>query len=68
LSKVLVFNPYFRISLEECFEHPLFAQIRIKEKENMPVTPVNLQFEKEELNRDKLRQLILNECSFSGKY
>jgi mitogen-activated protein kinase 1/3 len=68
LSKVLVFNPYFRISLEECFEHPLFAQVRNKEKENMQVTPVNLAFEKEELNREKLRKLILNECQMSKQH
>jgi mitogen-activated protein kinase 1/3 len=25
LNRVLVFNPYFRINLEQCLEHPLFA-------------------------------------------
>jgi len=25
LNRVLVFNPYFRISLNDCLEHPLFA-------------------------------------------
>lgn len=28
LERVLVFNPYFRISLQECLEHPLFAKVR----------------------------------------
>ena len=67
LSRVLVFNPYFRISLKECLEHPLFAQVRNLEKENLPTVPVTLEFEKEDLNRDKLRQLILYECSFFKK-
>ena len=33
LEKVLVFNPYYRSSLENCLEHPLFAQVRNLEKE-----------------------------------
>ena len=33
LEKVLVFNPYFRISLQQCLEHPLFASVRNQEKE-----------------------------------
>ena len=67
LNRVLVFNPYFRISLKECLEHPLFAQVRNQEKEQIPAAPVTLEFEKEELNRDKLRQLILYESSFFQK-
>lgn len=59
LSRVLVFNPYFRISLQECLDHPLFAQVRNIEKEKIPTSTILLEFEKEELNRDKLRQLIL---------
>ncbi len=45
----------------------MFAQVRSPEKENMPTVPVTLEFEKEDLNRDKLRQLILYECSFFKK-
>jgi serine/threonine protein kinase len=59
LSRVLVFNPYFRISLQECLDHPLFSQVRNIEKEKIPTSTILLEFEKEELNRDKLRQLIL---------
>lgn len=35
LEKVLVFNPYFRISLADCLEHPLFEQVRQKDKEEI---------------------------------
>ena len=28
IEKVLVFNPYFRISLEESLAHPLFEPVR----------------------------------------
>jgi serine/threonine protein kinase len=59
LSRVLVFNPYFRISLQECLDHPLFSQVRNIEKEKIQTSTILLEFEKEELNRDKLRQLIL---------
>ena len=62
LEKVLIFNPYFRISLESCLEHPLFANVRNLEKEAITGQPVDLEFEKEDLNRDKLRLLILEEC------
>ena len=33
LEKVLVFNPYFRPSVQECLEHPYFKNIRNFEKE-----------------------------------
>jgi len=62
LEKVLVFNPYYRWSLQACLEHPLFANVRNPEKEAIVGQPVSLEFEKDELNRDKLRQLILEEC------
>lgn len=67
LNKVLVFNPYFRISLKECLDHPLFSSVRNIERENVATVPVTLEFEKEDLNRDKLRQLILHESSFFSK-
>lgn len=28
LNRVLVFNPYFRISMEDCLNHPLFKKVR----------------------------------------
>ena len=31
LEKILVFNPYFRTSLADCLDHPLFKNVR-KEK------------------------------------
>ena len=64
LYKVLVFNPYFRISLQQCLEHPLFEQVRAIEKEAITGAPVYLEFEKEELTRSRLREYILNECQY----
>lgn len=59
LEQVLIFNPFFRITLQKCVEHPLFAAVRVPEKESVPGKPVVLDFEKEELKRPRLRQLIL---------
>mgnify|MGYP002173150719 CR=1 FL=1 len=33
LNKVLVFNPYFRISLDDVFDHPFFKKVRKQDKE-----------------------------------
>lgn len=62
LEKVLVFNPYFRITLQECLKHPLFEKVRNVQKESITGQPVELSFEKEELTRERLRELILDEC------
>ncbi len=61
LSKTLTFNPSFRISLEECFKHPFFAKVRKEDKEKIEGKPVTLEFEKMDLNKDKLRELFLEE-------
>jgi hypothetical protein len=60
LEKILVFNPYFRTSLGDCLEHPLFKNVR-KEKqyETIKGKPVVLDFEKEELTKDRMRELML---------
>lgn len=34
LSKVLVFNPYFRITIKQALAHPLFAKVRNEQKES----------------------------------
>ena len=62
LQKTLVFNPFFRITLEDCFAHPFFAKVRKPEKEKNDSHPVGLEFEKMELTREKLRILFLEEC------
>lgn len=63
LSKTLVFNPYFRISLQDCFEHPFFTKVRKADKESIPAQPVTLEFEKMELDKKTLRELFLLEIS-----
>lgn len=62
LEKILIFNPYYRISLQQCLEHPLFTAMRNAEKENLVGQPVVLEFERDELNRERLRELLVAEC------
>lgn len=64
LNRVLIFNPYFRISVDECLNHPLFTKVRQSARETSQTQNVVLDFEKEDLNRERLRELILQEASF----
>lgn len=34
LNRILVFNPYFRLSVEEALNHPFFKKVRKNEKES----------------------------------
>lgn len=64
LEKFLQFNPYFRISVDDCLSHPFFATVRKPEKELVAVEKIKFDFEKEMLDKDKLRQLILEEVDY----
>jgi mitogen-activated protein kinase 1/3 len=63
LSKTLTFNPYFRITMDDCFEHSLFSKIRKADKEKLQGEQVTLDFEKMELDAESLRKLFLTEIS-----
>jgi serine/threonine protein kinase len=45
LNKILVFNPFFRITLEECLAHPFFKKMRKPEKELEAKEEMNFEFE-----------------------
>lgn len=65
LSKILVFNPYFRLSVDEALAHPFFAKVRKPEKENNSTVEVQIEFEKEhKLDKKKLRSLFLEEIKY----
>lgn len=56
LEKILVFNPYFRPTVQECLEHPYFKNIRNFEKEKPAEGEISLDIEKVgELNMDTLK-------------
>jgi hypothetical protein len=50
--------------VDECLAHPLFSKIRTTSKEEFIAEPIALDFEKDDLSREKLRELILRESSF----
>lgn len=64
LHKILVFNPYFRISIDECLEHSFFKKCRKSEKEQAAAESIHFDWEKEHLDRDKLRMLFVEEIDF----
>lgn len=61
LNKILVFNPYFRISMDECIAHPFFKKVRKPEKELVAESTINFSWEKEHLDREKLREHFIEE-------
>lgn len=64
LNRILVFNPYFRISVDEALNHPFFKKVKKIEKEVSSAIEIQIEFEKEHLDRKKLRQLFLEEVVF----
>ncbi len=67
LNKILVFNPYFRMSLEEALNHEMFNNVRRPQAESYVGNPIELEFEKLKLDKDTLRQLILKEIKYYNK-
>ena len=61
LSRILVFNPYFRMSVDEALNHPFFKKVKKVEKEVSADHEIQIEFEKEHLDRKKLRSLFLEE-------
>lgn len=61
LNKMLVFNPYFRISVDEALAHPFFKKVRKNEKEVIADKDILIEFEKDILDKKRLRKLFLEE-------
>lgn len=64
LHKILVFNPYFRVSIDECLEHSFFKKCRKSEKEIGSANVIQFDWEKEHLDRAKLRMHFIEEIHF----
>lgn len=64
LHKILVFNPYFRITMDEILAHPFFKKVRKVEKEMIATDPIKFDWEKEHLDRKKLREHFVEEIMF----
>lgn len=67
LGKFLQFNPYFRITIDECLEHPFMADVRKPDLEKVSDEQIDFAFEKEMLDRDRLRQLFIEEIDYYKK-
>ena len=64
LNRILVFNPYFRLSVDEALAHEFFKKCRKPEKELKSEVQITIEFEKDQLDKKKLRQLFLEEIKF----
>ena len=61
LEKMLMFNPYKRITVEECLNHPFFKNIRNKNLEKEEKFEIELKFESyNEITEQKLKNWFLN--------
>lgn len=65
LNKMLVFNPFFRLSIDGCLNHPYLSAVRNKQQETVATVPVELDFEAEgDLPKNRLRELFLEEVRY----
>ncbi len=64
LNKFLQFNPYFRINIDDWLEHPFLADVRKKELEKTAEESIDFEFEKEMLDKDRLRELFMEEIEY----
>lgn len=64
LNRILVFNPYFRISVDEALAHPFFKKVRKSEKEVNSEKEIQIEFEKDNLDKKKLRSLFMEEIEY----
>jgi hypothetical protein len=64
LHRILVFNPYFRMSIDDCLDHVFFKKVRKPEKEVAAQDTIKFDWEKEHLDRAKLREYFVEEIVF----
>jgi mitogen-activated protein kinase 1/3 len=68
LDRMLQFNPYTRIGIDECIAHPYLASARARAKILTAAHPASLEFESEEgLTEAKLRALFTKEAQYYAK-
>jgi len=58
INRMLQFNPYFRITIEDALNHPFFSKVKKPHKEVLSEVKISLEFENEHLDREKLRELF----------
>ncbi|KAF0686181.1 Aste57867_21967 [Aphanomyces stellatus] len=69
LDKMLVFDPTKRISVEEALEHPYLESLHNNDDEPKSTKPFSFEFEKENLTKRRLQELISEEvCRFHPEW
>jgi mitogen-activated protein kinase 1/3 len=63
MQKCLMFNPFFRMTLQDAISHPLFKDIKGTKSEKYVGTPITLEFEEMHLDTKTLRELFLKEIA-----
>lgn len=67
-SKILTMNPYRRITVDECLNHPFLKSVRRIETEKAAPDMIDFQFEREgDLNEPRLRELLQDEINFFSR-
>lgn len=61
LSKMLIFNPNKRYTIEQCISHPYFELLHSAEDEPISAEPFDWGFDDIELSKDILQSLIYDE-------
>ena len=64
INKILVFNPYFRVSIDDCLEHVFFKNLRKDDKEIKSNESISFDWENENLDKVRLRELFLEEILY----
>ena len=65
LNKMLVFNPLYRITVEDSLDHSFFKPVRDKDVETVSPSKISLEFEKEgDLDKKRLRELFVKEILY----
>ena len=66
MNRLLVFNPFFRMTLDEAINHPFMDAVRTTPVKDIG-SKINFEFDKEDLTHQQLRQLFINEIMLYGK-
>ncbi len=61
LSKMLVFNPHKRYTVEQCISHPYFEGLHNPEEEPICDSPFDWSFDDIELTKENLQSMIYEE-------
>jgi mitogen-activated protein kinase 1/3 len=64
LSKLLIFNPHKRYTVEQCISHPYFEGLHNPEEEPISEAPFDWSFDDIELTKENLQNMVYEESLF----